>query len=1200
MEANCPQCVAKGLAILPLRHAVLPKQFKVDMAAGNDADLEWAPLPSTLESPAWANCAWKDMDLGDNAVSGLRSLRPGALYIYYPQPHTTIYKVEAQWEAYTVNRSGTFTLCPAASVTAPMPDDGKQNCSRCGSAAIQKLGHVVISNPEKCEQAYLAFSEKPWTSATRKKIEKNPGGRMQLIKPRELFESKGNGQVSSVSEAGFIKVDIESIQTALEWSSKVNSHILSKYSDEESFYSDGKPVPHDQPGRYMYELTADSRGNFEDERVKSRYGAHDPDILKNWSSSEPPRFRWPDQEADSKRFDTDAKSKKGEREIIKTIANNSLETPATQTGHQWAQILKADYIEPMKSRDPAGLHPGVLIALNDELGVGYDLNVYLTELEELNKRYHLERKAELFAMRAIRDLPASRALKYSLKPMSEQEFREREPAIKDGTRIIVVETPGGEISTGVSSVGIPTSSKWDAYKTYTVDQSAAEALEEAMRPGPMMEAIFDSKTTAEYNERVARASSSPYVNSELDERLPYIDPSANISITTITRTPEGSLADSVYTGKVGNIPPEVLDRLRQASRYYGNVSQPLDKALAEAKGEGPLKRRVLVDNTFNDRHDTVDTLEMIDYKLLFIFKENYTKFQAELKKMADRRGRVLVTWFDEERLFRVLEDCDQTNPADRAWLHSAVTGLLSGCCLSQEAVQYYWDALELKIPVRKNLVLKQLSFGDEAYEKDVITMLRDCLEKKDVQFDDAAQLDPWLKWMKAAPDFIRKQSAIHIGNFWTDPEKNKLSADGHTVAFRSGKTTPVPGTTIPPVEGETGPVKQTNVKAAAPAFNAWVFTNLETLIFNSTADNALTGSSRKGLGLRVIDRLGTKILWCFIMTAHGATAAEVKNELKKFTAAQFKKIREDLVNKGMSRSAAGSEANEIAKNSRHRFRKMTLEQKQRFLKGEEFAEFEQGATKSRIPGKKTGSAPSAPEIYAAEARARQYQLTSRGTALTSIFAMLEIARLGCIVVDGVDYRDTMKITSSITVLTSSIFELTSSYARYVELKNEIDQFSSQFYRRAKIGAGVFGSLAFGLAAWNDWNAIKSQKGEKDAHYTLLVFSCTLNSIQALTGLYVAATYSVTMGAGAVAVECGVFFAGRLIGMMLGPVGICLSILISVAIWATEKGELEKWARRCPFGRYRISDPDKCEYNPDELENSLSLALAMDGYIEAPQ
>lgn len=155
---NCANCNKSGLAILPVRYAVVPKN------AG-------AELPAALGNKV-TNTVLK------HHKYALRTLRQGYLYLYY-EKHARGSHIK--WEVYSVANGSTLWKQISTFSVEPIVE---VRCSR--KEHILPASVITIDTPEKCGRVWMAFSEHIWSEGTYALFEKDVvlrDRRMQTFAP---------------------------------------------------------------------------------------------------------------------------------------------------------------------------------------------------------------------------------------------------------------------------------------------------------------------------------------------------------------------------------------------------------------------------------------------------------------------------------------------------------------------------------------------------------------------------------------------------------------------------------------------------------------------------------------------------------------------------------------------------------------------------------------------------------------------------------------------------------------------------------------------------------------------------------------------------------------------------------------------------------------------------------------------------------
>jgi hypothetical protein len=155
---DCENCNKTGLAILPVRYAVVPMVAK-------------AELPASLGNKV-TNVALK------HHKYALRTLRKGYLYLYYERHGRGKH---IKWEVYSVSESG--IVIKQESIDSIRESTGMV-CSR--KEHLIPASFITIVSPEKCGRVWMAFSEHMWSEKTFNDFERDiklRDQRMQTFNP---------------------------------------------------------------------------------------------------------------------------------------------------------------------------------------------------------------------------------------------------------------------------------------------------------------------------------------------------------------------------------------------------------------------------------------------------------------------------------------------------------------------------------------------------------------------------------------------------------------------------------------------------------------------------------------------------------------------------------------------------------------------------------------------------------------------------------------------------------------------------------------------------------------------------------------------------------------------------------------------------------------------------------------------------------
>lgn len=165
INPNCPNCNKSGLAILPVRYAVVPPSVQ-------------GRLPEPLGDKV------TDVKLAHYKYA-LRTLRQGFVYLYYERHARGSY---IKWEVYSVSVMGTLWKQPSTQAIDIVFADPA--CSRNGHNIPASV--ISIERPEKCGAVWIAFSEHAWCQDTFALFEKDRVARerrMQSFEPKKWITS---------------------------------------------------------------------------------------------------------------------------------------------------------------------------------------------------------------------------------------------------------------------------------------------------------------------------------------------------------------------------------------------------------------------------------------------------------------------------------------------------------------------------------------------------------------------------------------------------------------------------------------------------------------------------------------------------------------------------------------------------------------------------------------------------------------------------------------------------------------------------------------------------------------------------------------------------------------------------------------------------------------------------------------------------
>ncbi len=188
----CDDCNASGMAIMPVRYAVVPKTL-------------------TPALPGWAGGdRIKDVPTGSEHHYALRTLRAGFIYLFYAK---NAFGANL-WETYAITQDGLLIKQPTPAMAKPV---AKISCSRQGHNDA-RLRHIVIQRPEKCGPTWIAYSEHAWSDETIKAYtddSKLRNARMQTIHPSAM--------ATGSKHSHGIPADVSALETVLEYAAGLDT-----------------------------------------------------------------------------------------------------------------------------------------------------------------------------------------------------------------------------------------------------------------------------------------------------------------------------------------------------------------------------------------------------------------------------------------------------------------------------------------------------------------------------------------------------------------------------------------------------------------------------------------------------------------------------------------------------------------------------------------------------------------------------------------------------------------------------------------------------------------------------------------------------------------------------------------------------------------------------------------------------------------
>lgn len=164
---SCPNCNKSGLAILPVRYCVVPKEVDAFVPAPLGNKVLTVPLR--------------------NHNYALRTLRQGFLYLFH-EKHPSGSHIK--WEVYAVSEAGTLWKMPSASAIRLVSE--APQCARNGHNLPASV--ITIEEPQHCKRVWLAFSEHIWSAETLADFERDVklrDRRMQCLEPATWIAAGG-------------------------------------------------------------------------------------------------------------------------------------------------------------------------------------------------------------------------------------------------------------------------------------------------------------------------------------------------------------------------------------------------------------------------------------------------------------------------------------------------------------------------------------------------------------------------------------------------------------------------------------------------------------------------------------------------------------------------------------------------------------------------------------------------------------------------------------------------------------------------------------------------------------------------------------------------------------------------------------------------------------------------------------------------
>jgi hypothetical protein len=207
-QSKCENCEKTGLAILPVRYAVMPKTARLKLPAGI------------------VGTGMTDIALSEHQYA-LRTLREGWLFVFYELG----VRGRNYWQAYRVTPDGRLWKQDLPLPRVPRIDPA---CAK-KSIAVQ-MDLLAIEHPHKCGKVWIAFSEHAWHAETFKQYAASAAlraQRMQMIEPAQWIQTGADASGHAVPATQ------ESIDDVVEYMPGFDPKLLNPRPDEVSEESGG-------------------------------------------------------------------------------------------------------------------------------------------------------------------------------------------------------------------------------------------------------------------------------------------------------------------------------------------------------------------------------------------------------------------------------------------------------------------------------------------------------------------------------------------------------------------------------------------------------------------------------------------------------------------------------------------------------------------------------------------------------------------------------------------------------------------------------------------------------------------------------------------------------------------------------------------------------------------------------------------------
>jgi hypothetical protein len=330
--------------------AILPVRYTVVPKYINRPTPNWVNLQSVTNVP-----------LDTKYQFHVRTLRQGYLYVHLPNEIGN-----DKWQIYTIDHDGNLYKQHSNDTVETKQDLDEQGGFRCPNLQKDESHNkfITIPNPKEQTEIYIAFCESIWSDETLEKHEKDPEKRMQKIITANW---QGNQQISSISAVSAIQ---QSIEQVLDFDPQFDQELL-PYDDHDkiktSYLIDVKNKAKPEHFYYSECLSYDRNGRN-----------------KNNNNDDNQPFGYDQQ----------------------VLNKNTTHTPWTK------QQSRAKSLANTMKTYSEGYSP-VLIALEDPIGIAYELNGYYNEIYSKNQQYRQEREFEFDAIASY---------EYAMQILIQKEF----------------------------------------------------------------------------------------------------------------------------------------------------------------------------------------------------------------------------------------------------------------------------------------------------------------------------------------------------------------------------------------------------------------------------------------------------------------------------------------------------------------------------------------------------------------------------------------------------------------------------------------------------------------------------------------------------------------------------------------------------------------------------------------------------------